>query len=185
MHCRPSIPLVKTAAIHFQESPFQRAAGVPLVAQCLSVKKTRVRPLIREDPTCCRAIKPVYHSYWPCALLKPLCSRACALQQEKSPCSNEDPAQPKINRQNYKQHNKREEPESFKVPYNKTVSSSGYFKLYSEKTWHTPSKLENKFLFMGRHLVSAVRQIAITSISITCANGPSIKCLCSFKFGLL
>ena len=154
------------------------------MAQCLPVKKTRVRPLIREDPTCCRAVKPMCPHYWPCALLKPSCPRARALQQDKSPRSSEDPAQPNTNQQNYN-HQKKEAPESSKVPYNKTVSGSGYSKLHLEKTWHTPSKLENKFLFMGRHLVSADRQIATTSISITCANGPSIKCLCSFKVGLL
>ena len=88
--------------------------------------------LIREDPICCGATKPVRHNYWACALeprshncwacvpqlLKPEHHRAHALQQvkppqrealtpqleripsplqlEKSPCSNEDPAQPKI-----------------------------------------------------------------------------------------
>ena len=29
---------------------------------------TRVRSLVREDPTCCRATKPVRHNYWACAL---------------------------------------------------------------------------------------------------------------------
>ena len=47
-----------------------------------------------EDPTCCRATKPVHHNYWACALeptshnywahvlqlLKPACSRAHVLQ---------------------------------------------------------------------------------------------------------
>ena len=28
----------------------------------------RVRALVREDPTCHRATKPVYHNYWVCAL---------------------------------------------------------------------------------------------------------------------
>ena len=29
---------------------------------------TRVRALVREDPTCCGAAKPVHHNYWACAL---------------------------------------------------------------------------------------------------------------------
>ena len=29
---------------------------------------TRVRALVREDPTCRRATKPVSHNYWACAL---------------------------------------------------------------------------------------------------------------------
>ena len=32
---------------------------------------TRVRALVREDPTCRRATKPVYHNYWACALELP------------------------------------------------------------------------------------------------------------------
>ena len=42
--------------------------GTSLVAQwlriCLPMKGIRVRPLVREDRTCCRATKPVCHSYW-------------------------------------------------------------------------------------------------------------------------
>ena len=38
-----------------------------LVAQwlrvCLLMQGTRVQPLVWEDPTCCRAIKPVSHNY--------------------------------------------------------------------------------------------------------------------------
>ena len=29
---------------------------------------TRVRALVREDPTCRRATKPMRHNYWACAL---------------------------------------------------------------------------------------------------------------------
>ena len=43
-----------------------------LVAQwlriCLPKEGTRVRALVREDPTFCRATKPVRHNYWACAL---------------------------------------------------------------------------------------------------------------------
>ena len=35
---------------------------------CLPMEGTRVRTLVREDPTCCGATKPVRHSYWACAL---------------------------------------------------------------------------------------------------------------------
>ena len=82
--------------------------------------------LIREDPSCHRATKPVHHNYWTWALeprncsywaLKPMCPRAWAQQQEKplqgethasteeyspltatreSSCSSEDGAQPKV-----------------------------------------------------------------------------------------
>ena len=55
--------------------------------------------LIKEDPTCYGATKPVDHNYWPCALepgnhnywthmlqlLKPKSLKAYALQQEKPP----------------------------------------------------------------------------------------------------
>ena len=43
-----------------------------LVAQWLRIRLpmqgTRVRTLVREDPTCCGATKPVRHNYWACAL---------------------------------------------------------------------------------------------------------------------
>ena len=52
---------------------------------------TRVRALVREDPTCRGATKPVRHNYRACAL-EPTSHnywahvpRACALQQEKPP----------------------------------------------------------------------------------------------------
>ena len=80
--------------------------------------------LIREDTTCLRATKPMCHSYWAGALkpgscnlsphvLEPTLCNEKPLQQahtshlessshsqqpEKSLCSNEDPAQPKINK---------------------------------------------------------------------------------------
>ena len=41
--------------------------GTSLVAQwlriCLPMQGTRVRALVREDPTCCGAAKPVPHNY--------------------------------------------------------------------------------------------------------------------------
>ena len=43
-----------------------------LVAQwlriCLPMQGTRVRALVREDPTCRGATKPMRHNYWACAL---------------------------------------------------------------------------------------------------------------------
>ena len=58
---------------------------------------TQIWSLIREDPTCSGAAKPMYHNYWACALeagspnswahkpqlLQPLYPRARALQQEQ------------------------------------------------------------------------------------------------------
>ena len=65
----------------------------------LPMHGTQVRVLVREDPTCRGATKPVCHNYWACALestshnywahapqlLKPVRSRAHAPQQEKPP----------------------------------------------------------------------------------------------------
>ena len=46
--------------------------GDSLVAQwlriCLPMQGTWVRTLVREDPTCCGATKPMRHNYWACAL---------------------------------------------------------------------------------------------------------------------
>ena len=99
---------------------------VSLVAQWLRIRLpmqgTRVRALVREDPTCHGATKPVHHNYRACTraresqLLSPHATttearvpRACAPQQKKPPqweahapqrrvdpaCCNEDPTQPK------------------------------------------------------------------------------------------
>ena len=35
------------------------------------MQRTEVRALVREDPTCCAATKPVRHNYWACALEPP------------------------------------------------------------------------------------------------------------------
>ena len=35
---------------------------------CLPMQGTRVRALVREDPTCCGATTPVHHNYEACAL---------------------------------------------------------------------------------------------------------------------
>ena len=92
--------------------------GASLVAQwlrvCLPMQGTRVQALVREDPTCRGAARPMSHNYWVCA------SGACALQRERlrqwearapwwrvapARCNwrkpshrNEDPTQPKINK---------------------------------------------------------------------------------------
>ena len=46
--------------------------GTSLVAQWLRTRRpmqgTRVWALVREDPTCHGATKPMRHSYWACAL---------------------------------------------------------------------------------------------------------------------
>ena len=92
----------------------------------LPMQKTQVWSLVQEDSTCLGATKPVYHNYWACAL-EPGSHNYCAQvpyspytatredimmrslstamknspyspQPEKSPSSNWDPAQPKINK---------------------------------------------------------------------------------------
>ena len=59
--------------------------GASLVVQWLRIRLpmqgTRVRALVREDPTCRGATKPVRHNYWTCVL--------------EPARSNEDPTQPK------------------------------------------------------------------------------------------
>ena len=70
-------------------------SGTSLGAQWLRIslpmQGTQVRALVREDPTCHRATKPVRHNYWACALeptshtTETRGPTACALQQEKPP----------------------------------------------------------------------------------------------------
>ena len=63
VHCFLLALQVKTASFVFQKS----SPGTSLVAQwlriCLPVRGTRVRSLVREDPTCHGATKPVCHNY--------------------------------------------------------------------------------------------------------------------------
>ena len=63
------------------ENEKNSTSGASLVAQwstiCLSVRGTRVRALLWEDPACRGATGPVSHNYWACA------SGACAPQQER------------------------------------------------------------------------------------------------------
>ena len=50
----------------------KKQVGASLVAQWLRIRlpmqETRVRALVREDPTCSGATKPVRHNYCACAL---------------------------------------------------------------------------------------------------------------------
>ena len=52
--------------------PIKLKIGTFLVAQWLRIhllmQETQVQALVREDPTCLRATKPVRHNYWACAL---------------------------------------------------------------------------------------------------------------------
>ena len=63
---------------------------------------TGVRALVREDPTCREAIKPVLYNYWACALepaSRNYWAREPVLHNKRKPArSKEDPTQPKINK---------------------------------------------------------------------------------------
>ena len=78
-----------------------------LVAQwlriCLPMQGTRVRALVREDPTCRRATKPVRHNYrarmpqlLKPARLEPMLLNKRSHRNEKPVRSSEDPTHPKI-----------------------------------------------------------------------------------------
>ena len=96
-------------------------SGAFLVRNHLPMQEIQVRSLVWEDPTCCRATKPMRHNilasrshnYWSPHALGPMvynkrshCNlkpshhnwrvAPISLQLEKSPWSNHDPAQPKI-----------------------------------------------------------------------------------------
>ena len=52
---------------------------------CLPMQRTQVRSLVWEESMFPEAAKPTHHNCWArmSQLLKPVCSRACAVQQEK------------------------------------------------------------------------------------------------------
>ena len=70
------MPMVKQG---LPETSRKSASETSLVAQWLrihlSMQGTRVGALVREDPTCHGATKPMRHNYWACVpqLLKPTC----------------------------------------------------------------------------------------------------------------
>ena len=111
------------AARNFSQTLFfkDKLKGTSLVAQGLRIRLpmqgTRVRALVREDPTCRRATKPVCHNYWACALeptshnywacvprllkparLEPVLRNKRSHCNEKPVYHNEDPTQPKISK---------------------------------------------------------------------------------------
>ena len=61
------LPMQGTQVHTSQNSHHQKVYRASLVAQwlriCLPMQGTQVRALVREDPTCLRATKPVHHSY--------------------------------------------------------------------------------------------------------------------------
>ena len=76
--------------------------GTSLVAQWLRIhlpmQGTWVQVLVREDPTCCGATKPIRHNYWTCALepashnyWSPCAKSPCSTTKEatamRSPCT--------------------------------------------------------------------------------------------------
>ena len=90
----PKLKFIKT-------SVYQNDGWTSLVVQWLRIflpmQGTGVQSLVREDPTCCGATKPVRHNYWACAL-EPLSHKywAHTPQLLKPAHSDEDPTQPKI-----------------------------------------------------------------------------------------
>ena len=104
-----------------QREPSKHRPRTSLVAQwlriCLPAQGTWVRALVREDPTYCRATKPVRHKYRACALepashnywahtpqllkptrLQPVLRSRRSHRNETPAHRNEDPTQPKINK---------------------------------------------------------------------------------------
>ena len=61
-------PAIPTLGIYPEKTVIQKdTCGASLVAQwlriCLPMQGTQVQPLVREDPTCRGATKPVRHNY--------------------------------------------------------------------------------------------------------------------------
>ena len=105
-------PLVKS--LIFKSTLHQTSLVVQWLGVCLALQGTVVPSLIQEDPTWHRATKPTGHNYWsPLILDLGSATREVttmrslhteireepwlAATREKSECSSEDPAQPKLN----------------------------------------------------------------------------------------
>ena len=71
------LPLkARTTCLKLRNCNSIKIPGTSPVAQwlriCLPMQGTRVWSLVREDPTCRRATKPMCHNYWACTL-EPTC----------------------------------------------------------------------------------------------------------------
>ena len=64
----------------------------------MSMQETQVRSLIQEDLTCRGAAQPMHHHYWAHTLEPWLCNRRSNHNEKPMHC-NEDPLQPKLQRQ--------------------------------------------------------------------------------------
>ena len=67
VHFKP-IPLVPFTKTLLKFNKFGTSLVVQWLRICLPMQGTRIRALVREDLTCCRAVKPMRHNYWACAL---------------------------------------------------------------------------------------------------------------------
>ena len=84
-YCFKPLKKTKNTALNFPRCNkslcIRLSSWASLVGQwlriCLPVQGTRVRALVREDPTCRGATRPVSRNCWACA------SGACAPQQER------------------------------------------------------------------------------------------------------
>ena len=65
-----SMAFVHTSNKHFENVNKKGLFRISLVAQwlriCLKIQGKWVRSLVREDPTCWGATKPIHHNYWVC-----------------------------------------------------------------------------------------------------------------------
>ena len=87
--------LYQRSANFYLKRPGSKYVRASLVAQWLRIhlpmQATWVRALVREDPTCRGATKPMHHNYRACALEPSShnywarAPRVCALQQDKPP----------------------------------------------------------------------------------------------------
>ena len=90
--CFPSPSSERCLPADNREQMKEVALGASLVTQCLRIllpmQGTRVRALVREDPTCRGATKPMLHNYWARMpqLLKPTCLEP-VLRDKRSHCN--------------------------------------------------------------------------------------------------
>ena len=148
-----------------KETQSRTSLVVHWIRICLPMQETQVWSLVREDPTCRGATKPVGHNYWACAresrtcncwslnILEPvLCKKRSqhsektqAPQLEKSLHRNEDPEQPEIINKNHKKETIQNVLSDFKsnntkptegAPINICWNQSNFFHLFYKYVWN-------------------------------------------------
>ena len=174
-HSSQHMPCWQSLSTTCARTHFKTNLGTSLVVQwlriCLPMQVTWVRALVQEDPTCCRATKPVHHNYW---ALEPTshnywslgtqspCSTTREATAMRSPCTvtKSSPSSPQLEKARAQQRR----PNTAK---NKLISSKKHSK---PKLLYTEQSPASHAISIMCHLWHFVYQLLLYSLSSSCKS---------------